>query len=1222
MKKTTFLTIFSLFIILGSISAQTLKYTYNFDKAEIIKNQKNDFSEIKFNNCQEYGIPGNPLLPIFCKSILLPQGQKLKNIKILSVEYYDAEKNISIKPATTPRPLSLKSIKIKEAKINKKIYESKGRYPENIILNTSTNFLCGHSIASFSLSPIAYFPSENLIKTIKTITVELETYDSEKAAYAQKFIRNSKTITKRINNIVDNKEILESYNYPTSKNNENFDILIITNNALAPAFNEYVKYKESTGYTCFVKKTEDIYTEYSGVDNQEMIRNCIIDFYQNNETSFVILGGDADHTETQNIVPARDFYLDMGFELEECLPSDMYYSGLDGNWDTDLNGRWGEAGEADLYAEISIGRICVDKAEEIENFTHKLIMYQDKPVVQDIEKALMVGEYLWGDSYGGSSKDEIANGCSLYGYTTAGISDNFSISRLYEMISNWEEDDIFEQFNNTGLHLINHLGHSNTTYNMKMSASALNTNNFTNDGNSRGYVIGYSQGCYNGAFDNRNSGGMYGTSDCFAEKFTVIKTGEVACVANSRYGWGNDNTDGASQYLDREFFDAIFGEGLTLIGDANGDSKEDNVAFILENPTIRWCAYETNLFGDPTLDVWTASPENINCNYSPSISLGDEQFSIETDCPDARVGITQNGVLIGRCFTNENGDATINFFNPVTTKDSLVVSVIAHNKFRHLGTVYVVNNEPYILFKEYQIDDSQGNNNGNIDYGETINLSISSTNIGTMPATDLCLTLSTNNPSINITDNTENISSFEIGDTLNLMNAFSMEIANNIPDDTTVFVLKASSENTDNNNYFEIFIHAPILKFKDYQIDDSQGNNNGRIDPGENFDLLLGIINDGSSEASNVLGELSTDNDEITINSTSQSFENIAGEQIVYKNYNISADANITNGSIANFELNITADKEISSSKNFYTFIGKAYILIIDLDKNNNSAPVIQETIAKLGLGSEYTKVFPDNFDDYNTVFLSLGVLWDNNKLTSNQGQILSDFLDNGGNLYLEGGNAWDNNTPVHSKFNINNFSSGIDVLSVNGISQSLAQDMNFVYSGDKLFIEEIQAVEPAISLLENQNSYSCVVAYDQGTYKTIGSTIEFGGLVNGCFPSVRKNLMAKYLEFFGVSYPFVSINNFNIIDDDIFKISPNPIKNLSRINYSLSKNSKICIEIFNVKGEKIRCLINKNQAAGNYSIDFNASDDSGNKLSEGIYLCRMMSDNNFYTKKIIVLKD
>ena len=40
---------------------------------------------------------------------------------------------------------------------------------------------------------------------------------------------------------------------------------------------------------------------------------------------------------------------------------------------------WGEGNEMDLYAEVGIGRICVDTATEVLNSIHKLEMYQDSP---------------------------------------------------------------------------------------------------------------------------------------------------------------------------------------------------------------------------------------------------------------------------------------------------------------------------------------------------------------------------------------------------------------------------------------------------------------------------------------------------------------------------------------------------------------------------------------------------------------------------------------------------------------------------------------------------------------------------------------------------------------------------------------------------------------------------------------------------------------------------
>ena len=90
------------------------------------------------------------------------------------------------------------------------------------------------------------------------------------------------------------------------------------------------------------------------------------------------------------------------------------------------------------------------------------------PVIEDIEKALMIGEELDASTFGGNYKDEVVEGSTNHGYTTAGVSDNFSVTRLYDMLGNWNKNDVFEEFSQNGCHLLNHLGHSSVTYNMKI----------------------------------------------------------------------------------------------------------------------------------------------------------------------------------------------------------------------------------------------------------------------------------------------------------------------------------------------------------------------------------------------------------------------------------------------------------------------------------------------------------------------------------------------------------------------------------------------------------------------------------------------------------------------------------------------------------------------------------------------------------------------------------
>ena len=84
---------------------------------------------------------------------------------------------------------------------------------------------------------------------------------------------------------------------------------------------------------------------------------------------------------------------------------------------------------------------------------------------------------------------------------------------------------------------------------------------------------------------------------------------------NSRYGWGDGNsTDGPSQRFNREFWDAVYSsaEGELTVGKANQDSKEDNL-YRIDEGCMRWCYYEINLFGDPTLSI--KQPGSLEFSY-------------------------------------------------------------------------------------------------------------------------------------------------------------------------------------------------------------------------------------------------------------------------------------------------------------------------------------------------------------------------------------------------------------------------------------------------------------------------------------------------------------------------------------------------------------------------------------------------------------------------------
>jgi hypothetical protein len=80
--------------------------------------------------------------------------------------------------------------------------------------------------------------------------------------------------------------------------------------------------------------------------------------------------------------------------------------------------------------------------------------------------------------------------------------------------------------------------------------------------------------------------------------------------------------------------------------------------------------------------------------------------------------------------------------------------------------------------------------------------------------------------------------------------------------------------------------------------------------------------------------------------------------------------------------------------------------------------------------------------------------------------------------------------------------------------------------------MDRIEPVAPAYSLFRNQNpSYGCAVAYDAGSYRTIGTSFEFGGLTDGPSPSTKSELMAEILDFFGIQQTQLGIVEGTVVD-------------------------------------------------------------------------------------------
>ena len=114
--------------------------------------------------------------------------------------------------------------------------------------------------------------------------------------------------------------------------------LIVTNEAMAPEFQRLAEFKTALGLPTQVVTVEFIEANSrNGADLQDTIRMFTQDAYEMWGTEYLLLGGDTD------IIPARyvdnSYYPTIGSTV---IPVDLYFAGLDGNWNANGNARYGE----------------------------------------------------------------------------------------------------------------------------------------------------------------------------------------------------------------------------------------------------------------------------------------------------------------------------------------------------------------------------------------------------------------------------------------------------------------------------------------------------------------------------------------------------------------------------------------------------------------------------------------------------------------------------------------------------------------------------------------------------------------------------------------------------------------------------------------------------------------------------------------------------------------
>lgn len=105
------------------------------------------------------------------------------------------------------------------------------------------------------------------------------------------------------------------------------------------------------------------------------------------------------------------------------------------------------------------------------------------------------------------------------------------------------------------------------------------------------------------------------------------------------------------------------------------------------------------------------------------------------------------------------------------------------------------------------------------------------------------------------------------------------------------------------------------------------------------------------------------------------------------------------------------------------------------------------------------------------------------------------------------------------------------------------------------------------------------------------------------------------------VALPVANPEEPVVLPTALRSIYPNPFNPETTVSFSLKQDGRTEIHVYNILGQKIRTLVDGSLKAGNHTIRWNGKDDNGRGVSSGIYFLKMSAGTYKATSKLVLMK-
>lgn len=685
-------------------------HSVSFKDIQITDSKINqDYLEIEcdgLTNCNEQ--EGMPSLPSKSIHLYIPSGYQIASVAMINPVVKTIALTKKILPFQGKIPTNGMSDKEFVAPLQT-VYNSDLLYPGEQIQSARVNYFdYTNQIASLKVTPFQYDAKNNRLMFYSSFDIQVTLTEKQIVKNNLSEFKRKRTAEHQamyntiLSNLVDNRKDIE-YEIVTDEYNSNVDLrsaptvppkyVVITSEALAPAFKRFVAWKKRKGIDISIVTMEYIRANYSGdlisgiYDDAGKLRQFLFDSYQN-KLVYALLGGD------KNTVPIRlgTSQDNTTYTWNYVIPTDLYFSDFNGNWNVDGDSFYGEPTDdsPDYAAEISVGRLLCSTSQHIENWTEKLIRYESNPGNGNfayLKKAFYTqADQMQDKNQATAIKNTFtmfpANNTTIFEEIYNGVRDHNSAG-LPEFPTG---DDVINEFNkNYGF--VSFMGHGSqcvvsvATVLHKQSCP-IEVIQSPRSGHSAcligGSVVGlsnydypninYSMSCQTMPFDDLGSGMHSNHPDNLGKCFTILsKAGSVAYLGNTRNGYVADSHD-LFKYFGQEINKGFFNLGVA----------EANSLFRITDIDIK---YTHNLLGCPETEMWTDIPAQftnatvVENGNSVTVNTGGV-----TGCTIALTSSADDGQSYFRVAHNVSSDTFTDVCVPVN------ITITKHNYIPYLDS--------------------------------------------------------------------------------------------------------------------------------------------------------------------------------------------------------------------------------------------------------------------------------------------------------------------------------------------------------------------------------------------------------------------------------------------------------------------------------------------------------------------------------------------------------